>query len=210
MRKSVATIQKVSEKLWTDEKGQQIPVTRIDSLEKFQEKAAGRIWANAINLNDQLQELKAMFQELSEEVYQRTMERHKIKKPGKGNFTFFNFDRSIKVEVNINENIVFEDALIIACQSKLNEFLDAELSDKQDYFRSLINDAFSKQRGGLDAKKVLGLLKHRTKIKAALFQEALDLLEQSIRRPNSKTYYRVSERMEDGGYKVVDLNFSSI
>ena len=74
----------------------------------------------------------------------------------------------------------------------------------------LITDAFNKTKGQLDANKVLSLLRYRSKFKATKFQEALDLLEKSIRRPDSKTYFRVSYRKENGEYQVIDLNFSSI
>ena len=56
----------------------------------------------------------------------------------------------------------------------------------------------------------MSLLKYRSKITAPLFQEALTLLEGSIRTPDSKTYFRIWERKEDGGYVLIDLNFSSI
>lgn len=210
MNSPTIKIQKSSDKMWEDEKGIQVPYSRVDSLERLQERSAGTLHTHAVRLHQTLSDLKLQMREMSQEIFARTMAKHDVAKPTKGNFTWFNFDRSIKIEVNVNENIAFDDALILACQSKLNEFLDQELSDKQEYFRSLINDAFSKSRGGLDAKKVLGLLKHRSKIKSKLFQEALNLLEQSIRRPDSRTYYRISERMEDGKYKIIDLNFSSI
>ena len=70
--------------------------------------------------------------------------------------------------------------------------------------------AFATEKGKLDAKKVMGLLKFRSKEKNKNFQKALDLLEDSIRRPQSKQYFHVAVRNEEGGYDNIDLNFSSV
>jgi hypothetical protein len=88
--------------------------------------------------------------------------------------------------------------------------MSKNLTASDEFVKELVDTAFSNSKGALDAKKVLSLLKHRTKIKNVLFQEALNLIEESIRRPDSKTYYRVWTKDEDGKYKNIDLNFSSI
>jgi hypothetical protein len=38
----------------------------------------------------------------------------------------------------------------------------------------------------------------------------MELLDQAVRRPESKRYFRIFEMDEDGKYHNVDLNFSSI
>jgi tRNA nucleotidyltransferase/poly(A) polymerase len=149
-------------------------------------------------------------QKLCNEVYVKMMEEFKTKTDSKGNFTWFNFDRSVKVEVSIADRIDFDDLTITACKDKLDEFLDQNLDSKQEFVKQLVTDAFSTSRGKLDAKKVMSLLKYRTKIKSDLFQEALNLLESAIRRPDSRTYFRIWERDKSGEYKLIDLNFSSI
>jgi hypothetical protein len=76
--------------------------------------------------------------------------------------------------------------------------------------KQIVTDAFSTTRGKLDAKKVMSLLRYKDKVKDALFLESMELLEKSIRRPDSRIYHRISERQPDGSYKAIDLNFSSI
>jgi hypothetical protein len=138
------------------------------------------------------------------------MEDLRARGDGKGNYTWFNFDRSVKIEVSVNERIEFDDLTIKACKEKLDEFLSENVTSKHEMIKQIVTDAFSTTRGKLDAKKVMSLLRYKDKVKDALFLESMELLEKSIRRPDSKTYYRISERMEDGGYRVIDLNFSSI
>ena len=56
----------------------------------------------------------------------------------------------------------------------------------------------------------MSLLKYRSKIDNPLFQEALKLLEQSIRHPDSKRYFQIYVRNSEGAYDNIDLNFSNI
>ena len=81
---------------------------------------------------------------------------------------------------------------------------------KEDFIKQMITDAFSTTKGKLDAKKVMSLLRYKSKVKTPLFLEAMDHLENSIRRPDSKQYFRVFGKLEDGSYQLIDLNFSSI
>jgi predicted Zn-dependent protease len=157
-----------------------------------------------------LSSFKSYIKEVCQEVYETFMAEKDNDTPGKGNFTWFNFDRSIKIEVSINEQITFDDLTIKAAQDKLNEFLGNELSTTQEFIKELIKDAFSTSRGKLDSKKVMSLVRHKNRISDPIFQEAIALVEQSIRRPESKTYFRIWQKNEDGKYEVVDLNFSSI
>ena len=129
---------------------------------------------------------------------------------GKGGFTWKNFDGSIKIESSVSESIKFDDLGIIACKEKLELFLNNNLESKDAFIKQMVLDAFETSRGKLDAKKVLSLLTYRSKIKAPLFQEALNLLEKAIRRPDSKMYFRVFVKDEAGEYKNIDLNISSI
>lgn len=202
---------KNTDKLWTDESGMQIPVTRVRASEKFRERAAGSLHQKAISINKQLLDFKNLLEEASKNVHAYILKDNKIEKDtSKGNFTWYNFDRSIKIEVSVNERIEFDEALISMCKSKLDEFITANLNGVDTFVKELINDAFQNTKGKLDSKKVMSLLKHRSKIKDQRYQDAMELLEKSIRRPDSKTYYRVWEKDAKGEYQNINLNFSSI
>ena len=89
-------------------------------------------------------------------------------------------------------------------------FLGENLNSKTAFVKDLVIDAFSTTKGKIDVDKVFQLMKYRTKIKDQLFQEAINILEAGIRRPGSKTYFRISEKKEDGSYSLVNLNFSNV
>lgn len=203
-------IQKIKDQKWKDESGTFVPIGYISKGTRMKEHHAGVLIKEAKSLNKKLAEYKADVQKLCNEVYAVMLEEFKTKAEGKGNYSWFNFDRSIKVDVSISDRIEFDDIAITACKNKLDEFLNLTLDSKQEFVKELVADAFSTSRGKLDAKKVMGLLKYRTKINAPLFQEALNLIESSIRRPDSKVYFRIWEKQPDNSYKLIDLNFSSI
>jgi len=203
-------IQKVKNGEWIDETGRKVPMDYISPGNRLKERSAGKLYRKAKSLNKSLSEFKTEVQDICNKVYIKMIEEFKAKPDGKGNFTWFNFDRSIKVDVTVNERIDFDDLTIKACKQKLYEFLDENIDTKQAFVKEMVTDAFSTSHGKLDTKKVMNLLKYRTQIKAPLFQEALDLLEQSIRRPDSKMYFRIWERNGSGEFELIDLNFSSV
>ena len=203
-------IQKISNKEWVDETGRKIPVEYITKGTRMKERFSGALLKEEKRINKELTLFKKKAENDCQEVYKKMLEELKAKADGKGNFTWFNFDRSIKIEVSISDRIDFDDLTITACKGKLNEFLDGNLDSKQAFVKELVTDAFSTSKGKLDAKKVMSLLKYRSKIADPMFQEALNLLETSITRPDSKTYFRIWERDSGVGYELIDLNFSSI
>jgi len=195
---------------WINEAGEKVPVDYIFSADRLKERRAHSLLTKAKGLNAQLVKMKHEFQTICDEVCAKVMTDLKASGETKGNFTWYNFDRSVKVEVSVNERIEFDDLTIKACKEKLDQFLANNIESKLDFVKELVTDAFSTTRGKLDAKKVTSLLRYRDRVKEPLFQESLALIEQAMRKPSSKTYYRVSERQGDGSYKVIDLNFSSI
>lgn len=202
-----------AQKIWKDEAGLEIPFNRITKSEKLRENLSFALAQEAKKISGKLADFKTVIREACQEVADAVRAENNVeKKDSKGNFTWYNFDRSIKVECSINEQIDFDDTLIQLCQDKLTEFLNRSLEGSENALmvRELVQDAFQTSKGKLDAKKVMSLLKHKAKIKSVLYAEAMGFLEQSIRRPDSKTYYRVSIKNGEGGYDVINLNFSSI
>lgn len=203
-------LQTSKQSTWTDESGMNIPYNRTTKVERMMERQAHRLLNEAKRINRIEASYKTLVKEVSEEIYKEFMLEKNTDKQQKGNFTWFNFDRSIKIEVSVNERIVFDDLTITAAREKLDKFIEENINGKVDFAKELVNDAFKTSKGQLDAKKVLGLTRYRSKISDATFQEALDLIEEAVRRPDSKVYYRIWEKDADGKYQAVELNFSMI
>lgn len=195
---------------WNDETGVPIPFNRISKIEKLKEQITGYIIRDSLRINKSLEDFKSHVESYLQQINEELYKEKKQPKAYKGNYTFYNFDRSIKVEVNVNETVRFDDSLISKARECLDEFIKKNVQGTDEIVRALINSAFHNTKGGLDAKKVLGLMKYRTRIKSAKFQEALELIEQSISRDSSRKYFRVWAKDHNGQFQNIDLNFSSI
>ncbi len=174
------------------------------------EHKSAKLLKDAKDLSDRMAAFKEDIAKVCSDIYAAFMAEKEVKPTTKGNFTWYNFDRSIKIEVAINERITFDELQISAAREKLDQFLTENMDGKVEFIKELVIDAFKTSRGQLDAKKIMSLLKYRSKIRQPLFQSAMEDIESAIRRPASKTYYRVFERTDEGNYKLVDLNFSTI
>lgn len=203
--------QKSSDKFWTDESGIQIPYARVTKVERLHERSSYKIVKAALDTSKRLSDLKTLIMTLSQEAFDAFMESKGINKETKGNYTWFNFDRSIKIEINVNEPIVFDPITIDAAKHKLDEFLEANIESKNEFVKQMIIDAFETSRAGqLDTKQVLKLTRHESKVKNPKFTEAINLIKDAIRHPQSKKYSRVFMKNKEGGYDNIELNLSSI
>lgn len=207
---STVKFQKMSDKFWTDETGNIVQTSRLTTAEKLMEKNTERIYKRSVEINELLKKFKYDIQQWCDEVYQSYLNEKKLDNKTKGNFTFYNFNRTFKVEININDRIEFDELGIQSARQLLEEFLQDNVQTKDDVIRQLILDAFSTRNGNLDTKKVLNLIRYRSKIKNDKFLRAIELLEESIRKPSSKTYFRVFAKNEQGKWESIELNFSAL
>ncbi len=205
------TQQKVSQSHWIDESDERIPTNRVTKYERLAERTLASLGKEAIKINKALTTFKDKIATQAQKLYEAYMKEKdgKIGK-NKGSVTLFNFDRSLKVQVDVTERIVFDDLAIKNVQDKLMAFIDQAVSSEKEFIQSIVKSAFETSRGKLDVKKVLSLKKHAGRIKNKLYHEAMDELDAAIRRPKSKTYFRVWVRNAEGGYDDVQLNFSAI
>lgn len=207
--------QKPAHKAWGDEQGNLIPYNRITPYEKNAESTLSKMAKEAIALNEKLVAYKASLRAAIEKLYKEFVESNggKIQGKGKGGITLYNFDRSIKVEVKINEPIHFDEEYIKLAKAELFAILDDELEGTSSWVKGLITDAFEKSRGELDTDKVLSLKKHASRVPDSIkprYNKAMELIDKAINRPTSKQYERVWVRDENGKYQDVQLNFSAI
>lgn len=210
----MATLTQTSNKdFWQDEASSSIPYNRTTTSERIKEKGAAAIHKEAAIINQKLIALKAKWEDITTKVFEAMSIEHKVKIDSKGNFTWYNFNKSIKIEANVNEAIKFDEALIEAAKGVLLTLINDNIKG-DDFIISIVNDAFQTSSGSLDTKRILGLKKHTTRIHNIAmreqWQKGMDLIEQSISRPSSKKYMRVYEKDDQGEYQNIQLNFASL
>lgn len=196
---------------WYEESGTPVPYSRTTPYERKCEREVYNIAKDAASLHEKLENFKGMMQKITSSLYELFADENggQIGK-GKGSATFYNFDRSIKVEVQVNELIRFDENTIELAKAKLMDFIGESISTEDEFIKELVLSAFETSRGRLDTNKILGLKKHAARIKDDRYHEAMKLIDKSISRPSSKEYMRVAVKDEAGQYQYIDLNFSSI
>jgi len=199
-----------SAKTWRDEQNMEVPYNRTTPLERTKESAAYKLAKKAMALNSDLIAFKQDIAKQCNNILKQAMSAQERSKMGKGNYTWYNFDGSIKIEMSINENIDFDSVLIERAKQKLLELVGEGISADKGFVKDLVLSAFQTSKGKLDTKKILGLKKHGTRIKDKRFHEAMKLIDESIRRPDSKTYFRVWVKDDQGQFKLIDLNIASV
>lgn len=204
---------KSNDEFWTDESGVQIPYNRTTKLERLKENKIYALYQKSVKANEALLKLREEIEVITSEIIETARETNDVKLNGKGNFTFFNFNRTLKVEVSVNELIRFDDLTLESAKEVLIGLVRENIQG-DDFILGLVEDAFQTSRGRLDTRKILGLKKHTQRIKTKEIREkwekAMTLIDQSITRPESKTYYRVWAKDEAGAYQNVELNFSAL
>lgn len=202
--------QKSSDKLWQDESGQSIPYDRTTKYERAAEVSTYRMASEGMKLHQQLSKYKDFIRIQATRLYEIFTEENGQIGKGKGSATFFNFDRSIKVTVKVNELITFDDNTISLAKEKLDAFLTEGLDGAKDFVKPLVMEAFHQRNGQLDTKRVLGLKQHAHRIDHPLYTEAMKLIDKAVRRPSTREYFQVWVRSENGEYEDIQLNFASI
>lgn len=202
---------KTKDQTWVDESGTEIPYNRVNKVERLMERSSAKILREALAVNTKLNTFRDTIEALSMDAYDAFMKSKKCEKKNKGNFTWHNFDRSIKIEVSISEPIKFDDLKIEAAKIKFETFITENVYGKNDFVKPMILDAFKTHHNAkLDTKRVLSLLRYESKINNPLFSEAVRLIQEAITRPKSKTYYRVWVKDAAGQYQNIELNLSSL
>lgn len=203
--------QKSSNSMWLDEAGTSIPYNRTTPYERKAERVTVKLAKEAIRLNKLLTEYKDTIRHEVEELYELFLaENNGTIGKNKGGATFFNFDRSIKIEVSVQDLISFDPNLIELAKAKLDEVLNDGLNGAKEFVKPLLMDAFKTSNGKLDTKRVLGLRRYADRVKDARYDEAMALIDKSIRRPKTREYFRVWVKDEAGEYQDIQLNFANI
>lgn len=199
--------------LWYEESGLAVPKSRVTKAEKDKEAAAKKIVDKANSANKLLTEIKEMIIAATDVILEQARKENKVKLEGKGNYTWFSFDRSIKIETQVNETLRFDDILIASAKERLLELIRGSLQGL-DFIITIVEEAFQTSKGQLDPKKILGLRRHSSRIPEGDFktewEEVMKLIDDSITRTFTKKYQRVFVKDNAGEYKAIELNFSSI
>lgn len=197
---------------WIDESGTSVQYMRTSGSERIKEAIAFKTAKEAIILNEKLLAFKERLKMDVEKVFETFKNEKELDKigKGKGGFSFYNFDRTIKIEKTNNDDIRFDDLLVSGAKEIFDIFFAENITSTNEVIKQMVLSAFSSEKGRLNKNKIIELISYRNKVLNKDFTRGCDMLSESMKIAGSKTYYKVSLKQEDGSYEYVDLNFSSI
>ncbi|MFN8238606.1 MAG: DUF3164 family protein [Chitinophagales bacterium] len=194
-----------------DHNGYDVPVKSIRPLDLTKNNIAVKMADKFIKSNQMLTELKDWAFKESDKIYEAQLKAYEFEGKQtaamKGNFTFFSYDKSIKVEVQIGNKMEFDDKINIA-KAMIDEYLQDLVKGQSSDVILIVNNAFVTSRGKLDHKKILNLF--TLKIKAPKWIAAMEILKESITTNISKRYIKVWQRDDQGEYQIINVQFSAL
>ena len=201
-------IQKAKDSTWTDHRGQQVPRQYVDRFDVKKEAVIGKLTTDAMALNKRLADFKQKAFGEADALYAEMLKTAEIAPTErKGNYTLYNFDKSIKLTVDVSDRIEFDENINFA-QQKINEFLLEKTSGADAELSVLVNNAFTTTKGRLDTKRIFQLF--QLKITHPLWQQAMDLIRKSIQTNSSVRYLTFYTRGGGDKYEIINLNFSNV
>lgn len=200
--------------IWHDAKQLPVPFSRVLKPERLKEKAAEKLYKKATALSADLAAFHTEVKTICTQLYEEALQAMGADaQKSKGNFTWYNFDRSFKVEIDMKDRIEYDPIKLEAAKQKFDDYIAQHVAGNDDLIITLIKDAFTNTKGKVDNKKIQTLVSYKAKFsgaKYALWHAGCDLLIAAATVVSSKRYTTFSVRQDDGSYQQLNLNFSSL
>lgn len=190
-------------------KGHLVPKASVKEIDKLRDEVVNKLATKAIDLNAYMKEVKDfMFTEFENFVAVSAQDYDTKIGGEKGNTSLYSYDGRFKMQMAINDNIVFDERLQVA-KSLIDECLNEWTADSNDNIKAIIGNAFQVDKEGkINTRRVLGL--RSLKISEAKWIRAMEAISDSIQVTSSKEYIRVYERDGEGKYQQISLDFSNV
>ncbi|MBZ7982690.1 DUF3164 family protein [Campylobacter sp. RM12640] len=200
------------EKKWLNARNEWVHPDLIRADEKLKDQLVECILRKVEEHNKILKALKDDINNDIESYLDILLEKYNINAKDnakKGNFTFEDYAKTLKVQVQMSEKINFNEKLNIA-KAKIDEYLNDIVKDSSEDIKVLINKAFEvDKKGNLDSKKILSLRSYD--IKDARWQEAMEIISESVEIVGIKPYIRFYKRDKaTDSWANVSLDFANI
>jgi len=193
-----------------DGQGRLVPLDRVTPIDKARDDLVNEAVAKFQALQRAMADVKgevlgdiAAFIDMSAEQYD-------IKMGGKkGNVTLLSFNGQFKLQVQVSENITFDERLQVA-KALIDECIHEWVQGARSEICALVNDAFQVDKEGkVSTSRILGL--RRLDITDEKWQRAMKAIVDSIQFTGSKNYVRAYKRRAGTDqWECITLDFAAI
>ena len=192
-----------------DAKGNLVPLANIKEIDLLRDELVMEIAGKAHKVQQQMTAFKADSMADIAAFVQLSADRYDVAVGGKkGNVTLHSFDGQYRVNLSMQDTLVFDEGLL-AAKALIDECINEWTEGSRSELKTLINAAFQVDKeGNISTARVLGL--RRLKIKDEKWQRAMEALSDSLQVHTSKQFVRVYKRDDAGEYQLVSLDIAKV
>lgn len=192
-----------------DAKGNLVPLANIKEIDLLRDELVMEIAGKAHKVQQQMTAFKADSMADIAAFVQLSADRYDVAVGGKkGNVTLHSFDGAYRVNLSMQDTLVFDEGLL-AAKALIDECINEWTEGSRSELKTLINAAFQVDKeGNISTARVLGL--RRLDIKDEKWQRAMEALSDSLQVHTSKQFVRVYKRDDAGEYQLVSLDIAKI
>ncbi len=199
-----------NKKIYRDAKGVDIPARHVRKVDRARDYVAESIVKRAMELRRDLEEFKADAINRVREFERFSAEESGVTMSPKGNVTVTTFDHSMKVEINVQNYIDFDERLQHAksiIDDLLNEWTEEARTEVQEIVRAAFN---TDKKGQVNKKEILGLRK--LKFGDPRWRKAISLIDKSITIHERKSYVRfyVRDPRDENRWNSILLDIAKV
>ena len=192
-----------------DAKGNLVPLANIKEIDQLRDELVMEIAGKAHKVQQQMTAFKADSMADIAAFVQLSADRYDVAVGGKkGNVTLHSFDGQYRVNLSMQDTLVFDEGLL-AAKALIDECINEWTEGSRSELKTLINAAFQVDKeGNISTARVLGL--RRLEIKDEKWQRAMEALSDSLQVHTSKQFVRVYKRDDAGEYQLVSLDIAKV
>lgn len=192
-----------------DARGNLVAVENIREIDLLRDELVQEIVQQAQTVQQQLSEFKRRAMDDIAAFAQLSADRYEVKLGGrKGNITLHSFDGAYRVQLAIQDSLVFDDGLM-AAKALIDECINEWTEGSRVELKTLINAAFQVDKeGNISTARVLGL--RRLKIDDPKWCRAMEALSDSLQVHTSRSFVRVYRRQENDDYRLLNLDIAKV
>ncbi len=198
-------------KKWINKRGEEVHPDNVRASEKIKDEMVEEVVKNALAKQDEMLSFKAdalenidAYVSLMRDEYGLAATHSK-----KGNMSFETFDGLKKVAIAVQDTLEFDEKLVFA-KEKMDAFMKEETKHASPNIQTLIMKAFDvDKKGSVNVKNIISLKSYE--IDHPLWQEAMQIIDESIQVATSKSYIRFYTKKALGeAWEHVSLDPSKI
>lgn len=193
-----------------DANGNLIKLENLTPFQREEDALCQKLFSKAEVMNARMASFKYESMQLVEEVIERCLKEHGIKKfeKIKGNVQFVSLNGLIKVQRTVDNRIEI-NAISEVARQLIEQYKQTIEKDAGDDARAWIDTTFEGKDGQLSVSKVVDFM--NKDIDHPLYRQAVEALRKSLFINGSKAYLRFYYREKsDDQWTALPLQFSSI